>query len=110
VDDLLQMAERRADIGRTTVYRTLKLQAAGLARSCTSTASRLSAVQAEHHDHFICKSCGAISEFVNADIERIRTRSPPTSASHRGPSARIYGFAAAAPPARRAPKLDAGDP
>jgi Fur family ferric uptake transcriptional regulator len=76
VDDLLQLVQkRRSDIGRTTVYRTLKLlQAAGLAQELALDGeSRFEReYKREHHDHFICKSCGAIFEFVSADIERLQ--------------------------------------
>jgi len=76
VDDLLHLVQkRRSDIGRTTVYRTLKLlQAAGLAQELELDGqSRFEReYKREHHDHFICKSCGEIFEFANPDIERIQ--------------------------------------
>ena len=76
VDDLLQMVQRRRpDIGRTTVYRTLKLlQAAGLAQELELQGqSRFEReYKRQHHDHFICKSCGEIFEFASAEIERIQ--------------------------------------
>jgi Fur family transcriptional regulator, ferric uptake regulator len=76
VDDLLQLVQkRRPDIGRTTVYRTLKLlQSAGLAQELALDGeSRFEReYKREHHDHFICKSCGAIFEFVSPDIERLQ--------------------------------------
>ena len=76
VDDLLQLAQkRRPDVGRTTVYRTLKLlQAAGLATELVlSGETRFEReYKRQHHDHFICKTCGAIFEFSSADIERIQ--------------------------------------
>jgi Fur family ferric uptake transcriptional regulator len=76
VDDLLQMVQRRrSDIGRTTVYRTLKLlQAAGLAQELELHGqSRFEReYKRQHHDHFICKSCGEIFEFTSAEIERIQ--------------------------------------
>src|SRR5262249_60306708 len=76
VDDLLQMVQRRrSDIGRTTVYRTLKLlQAAGLAQELELHGqSRFEReYKRQHHDHFICKSCGEIFEFASAEIERIQ--------------------------------------
>jgi len=76
VDDLLQMVQRkRPDIGRTTVYRTLKLlQAAGLASELALDGqSRFERDwKRQHHDHFICKSCGAIFEFSSPDIERLQ--------------------------------------
>ena len=76
VDDLLHLVQRkRADIGRTTVYRTLKLlQAAGLASELALDGqSRFERDwKRQHHDHFICKSCGAIFEFSSPDIERLQ--------------------------------------
>ena len=76
VDDLLRLVQRRRpDIGRTTVYRTLKLlQAAGLAQELAFDGqSRFEReYKRAHHDHFICKSCGDILEFSNPEIERIQ--------------------------------------
>src|SRR3954471_16825643 len=61
VDDLLRLVqERRPDIGRTTVYRTLKLlQAAGLASelSLDGIARFEHEYKRRHHDHFICPGC-----------------------------------------------------
>jgi Fur family ferric uptake transcriptional regulator len=76
VDDLYQLVQkRRSDIGRTTIYRTLKLlQAAGLAGELVLDGqSRFEReYKREHHDHFICKYCGEIFEFVSRDIERLQ--------------------------------------
>ena len=76
VDDLLQLVQkRRSDIGRTTVYRTLKLlQAAGLAQELVLQGQTRfeREYKRQHHDHFICKSCGEIFEFSSAEIERIQ--------------------------------------
>jgi Fur family ferric uptake transcriptional regulator len=76
VDDLLQLVQRRrSDIGRTTVYRTLKLlQSAGLAQELAlDGANRFERDwKRAHHDHFICKGCGEIFEFTSPEIERIQ--------------------------------------
>jgi len=76
VDDLLILVQKRAPaIGRTTVYRTLKLlQAAGLAQELVLQGQTRfeREYKREHHDHFICKSCGEIFEFSSAEIERIQ--------------------------------------
>ena len=76
VDDLFQLVQkRRGDIGRTTVYRTLKLlQSAGLAQELVLDGqSRFEReYKREHHDHFICKYCGEIFEFVSEEIERLQ--------------------------------------
>jgi Fur family transcriptional regulator, ferric uptake regulator len=76
VDDLLRLVQkRRPDIGRTTVYRTLKLlQAAGLATELVLQGQTRfeREYKREHHDHFICKQCGEIFEFASPEIERIQ--------------------------------------
>ena len=76
VDDLLHLVQkRRPDIGRTTVYRTLKLlQAAGLAQELVLQGQTRfeREYKRQHHDHFICNSCGEIFEFSNPEIERIQ--------------------------------------
>lgn len=76
VDDLLHLVQRRrADIGRTTVYRTLKLlQAAGLAQELALQGETRfeREYNRKHHDHFICNACGEIFEFSRPEIERIQ--------------------------------------
>jgi Fur family ferric uptake transcriptional regulator len=76
VDDLLQLVQRRRpDIGRTTVYRTLKLlQSAGLAQELVLQGQTRfeREYKRQHHDHFICKTCGEIFEFSSDEIERIQ--------------------------------------
>ncbi len=76
VDDLLQLVQRRRpDIGRTTVYRTLKLlQEAGLAQELVLQGETRfeREYKRQHHDHFICKSCAEIFEFSSEEIERIQ--------------------------------------
>ena len=76
VEDLLQIVQkRRPDIGRTTVYRTLKLLTeAGLASELDLQGeTRFEPdYNRAHHDHFICSSCGDIFEFASPDIERIQ--------------------------------------
>jgi Fur family ferric uptake transcriptional regulator len=76
VDDLLQLVQRkRRDIGRTTVYRTLKLlRSAGLAQELALQGKTRFEKEfgRKHHDHFICQRCGEIFEFSSAEIERIQ--------------------------------------
>jgi Fur family transcriptional regulator, ferric uptake regulator len=76
VDDLLRLAQkRRPDVGRTTVYRTLKLlHAAGLATELVLQGETRFEREygRQHHDHFICKTCGKIFEFSSDEIERIQ--------------------------------------
>jgi Fur family ferric uptake transcriptional regulator len=76
VEDLLRLVQkRRPDIGRTTVYRTLKLlQEAGLAQELVLDGqSRFELdYNRAHHDHFICRECSEIFEFASDEIERIQ--------------------------------------
>ena len=76
VEELLRLVQRRRrDIGRTTVYRTLKLlQEAGLASELVyGDEARFEPLwNRAHHDHFICRSCGAIFEFSSPEIERLQ--------------------------------------
>jgi Fur family transcriptional regulator, ferric uptake regulator len=76
VDDLLHLVQkRRPDIGRTTVYRTLKLlQSAGLAQVLVLSGQTYfeREYNRKHHDHFICNRCGDIIEFSNPEIERLQ--------------------------------------
>jgi Fur family ferric uptake transcriptional regulator len=76
VDDLLRLVQKkRSDIGRTTVYRTLKLlHAAGLASELPLQGeTRFERdYHRAHHDHFICNSCGEIFEFSSDEIERLQ--------------------------------------
>jgi len=76
VDDLFHLVRKKhPDVGRTTVYRTLKLlQAAGLASELQLEGqSRFEReYKRQHHDHFICRSCGDIIEFSSAEIERLQ--------------------------------------
>jgi len=76
VEDLLRLVRRRrVDIGRTTIYRSLKLfKEAGLASELTyGGETRFEPLwNRDHHDHFICGSCGDIFEFKSPEIERIQ--------------------------------------
>lgn len=76
VEDLLHLVQRRRpDIGRTTVYRTLKLlQQAGLASQLDVRGqSRFEhEYKRQHHDHFICNGCGEIIEFSSPEIETLQ--------------------------------------
>ena len=66
---------KRADIGRTTIYRSLKLfKDAGLASELTyGGEARFEPLwNRDHHDHFICGTCGEIFEFKSPEIEQIQ--------------------------------------
>ena len=76
VEELLRIVRRRrADVGRTTIYRSLKLfKEAGLASELTyGGEARFEPLwNRDHHDHFICGMCGEIFEFKSPEIERIQ--------------------------------------
>jgi len=76
VEDLLKIVRRKhADVGRTTIYRTLKLfKEAGLASELLfGSEARFEPVwNRDHHDHFVCIVCGEISEFQSPEIERLQ--------------------------------------
>jgi Fur family ferric uptake transcriptional regulator len=76
VEDLLGIVRRRhPEVGRTTIYRTLKLfRDAGLASELLlGGEARFEPVwKRDHHDHFVCVSCGAIFEFQSPEIERLQ--------------------------------------
>lgn len=76
VEELLRIVRRRrSDIGRTTIYRSLKLfKEAGLASELTyGGEARFETLwNRDHHDHFICGTCGEIFEFKSPEIENIQ--------------------------------------
>jgi Fur family transcriptional regulator, ferric uptake regulator len=76
VEDLLKLVRRRhPEVGRTTIYRTLKVfKQAGLASELVfGEEARFEPIwKRDHHDHFVCTECGAIFEFSSPDIERIQ--------------------------------------
>jgi Fur family ferric uptake transcriptional regulator len=76
VEELLRIVRRREpEVGRTTIYRTLKLfQDAGLASELLlGGEARFEPLWNRcHHDHFVCASCGAIFEFQSPEIERLQ--------------------------------------
>jgi Fur family ferric uptake transcriptional regulator len=76
VEDLLKIVRRREpEVGRTTIYRTLKLfQEAGLASELLfGGEARFEPLWNRcHHDHFVCVSCGEIFEFQSPEIERLQ--------------------------------------
>jgi Fur family ferric uptake transcriptional regulator len=76
VEDLLRIVRRgHPEVGRTTIYRTLKLfKDAGLASELLfGGEARFEPVwKRDHHDHFVCVACGAIFEFQSPEIERLQ--------------------------------------
>ena len=76
VEDLLRIVKRRyPEIGRTTIYRTLKIfKDAGLASELQlGDEARFEPTwKRDHHDHFVCRACGEITEFQSPEIERMQ--------------------------------------
>ncbi len=76
-EDLYRLVQQEdADIGQTTVYRTLKLLTdAGLAREVRFGDGRTRYehnYKHPHHDHLICTNCGKTIEFFSADMEALQ--------------------------------------
>ena len=62
------------DVGRATVYRTIKalLEAGAICRlALPDGGSRYSLARAEHHHHTVCVTCGAVREFRDSTVERV---------------------------------------
>jgi Fur family ferric uptake transcriptional regulator len=77
--ELLALAQQlRGGVGYATVYRTMRLLAdAGFAtehRFGENQTRYEPREEGEHHDHFICVTCGAIVEFEDDEIEAIQAR------------------------------------
>jgi Fur family ferric uptake transcriptional regulator len=71
-----QVTKLNPKIGYTTIYRTLKLLTRlGLAaeRKFADGATQYEPILAgDHHDHFICLSCGKIIEFEDEALENLQ--------------------------------------
>ena len=77
VDDLYRVIHRNnPGIGRTTVYRALKIFVDAKLADVIELKDGLSRFEHKfhhaHHDHMICIECGTILEFLNAEIERLQ--------------------------------------
>ena len=60
-------------VGRATVYRTIKLllEAGVICKlALPNGAPKYSLARIEHHHHTVCVTCGMVSEFRDATIER----------------------------------------
>ncbi|MCG3172242.1 MAG: hypothetical protein GMKNLPBB_00388 [Myxococcota bacterium] len=71
----LRARESMEGVGFATVYRTIRLLVeSGLAEAhhFGDGTTRYEPVVSEHHDHLICRSCGAIVEFHNDSVERLQ--------------------------------------
>ena len=67
------LLEERSDIGLATVYRVLTQfeQAGILSRSHFESGKAVYELhEGQHHDHFVCTSCGKVEEFYDAEIEK----------------------------------------
>ncbi len=70
-----EVCEELDDVGRATVYRTLKLfqDAEAICKlSLPDGAPRYAVAQGgRHHHHAVCVNCGAVSEFRDSTVERV---------------------------------------
>ena len=67
------LLEERSDVGLATVYRVLTQfeQAGLLMRSNFESGKAVYELnEGQHHDHFICTTCGKVEEFYDAEIEK----------------------------------------
>ncbi|MBI2856147.1 MAG: transcriptional repressor [Chloroflexi bacterium] len=63
-----------SDVGRATVYRTIKLllEAGVLCKlALPDGGSKYSISRAEHHHHTVCVDCGTVGEFRDSTVERV---------------------------------------
>jgi Fur family ferric uptake transcriptional regulator len=77
VDDLYRVIHRKnPEIGRTTIYRTLKLLCDAQLAESIELRDGLTRFEHrykhEHHDHMICIECGTIIEFISPEIEGLQ--------------------------------------
>ena len=67
------LLDERSAIGLATVYRVLTQfeQAGILLRSNFESGKAVYELnEGQHHDHFVCTSCGKVEEFYDAEIEK----------------------------------------
>ncbi len=67
------LLDERSDIGLATVYRVLMQfeQAGILIRSNFESGKAIYEInEGQHHDHFVCTSCGKVEEFYDPEIEQ----------------------------------------
>ncbi len=79
IDELLeQVREKDPGIGYATVYRTMKMLAAGGIATEHKFSDGMTryelADEDAHHDHLICVECGSIQEFEEPLIEELQER------------------------------------
>ncbi|CAM4324663.1 MAG: ferric iron uptake transcriptional regulator [Comamonas sp.] len=67
------LLDERSDIGLATVYRVLtQFEQAGILNRSTFESGKAiyELNEGQHHDHFVCTSCGKVEEFYDAEIEK----------------------------------------
>lgn len=67
------LLEEHADVGLATVYRVLTQfeQAGILMRGHFESGKAVYELdQGQHHDHFVCTTCGKVEEFYDPEIEK----------------------------------------
>ena len=77
VDDLYRVIHRtHPGIGRTTIYRALKVFVDAQLAESIELKDGLTRFEHKyrhaHHDHMICVDCGTILEFVSPEIEKLQ--------------------------------------
>lgn len=77
VDDLYRVIHRKhPGIGRTTIYRALKVFVDAKLAEAIELKDGLTRFEHKylhaHHDHMICTECGTILEFLSPEIERLQ--------------------------------------
>lgn len=78
-DDLYMLVRKRnPEIGRTTVYRTLKLLCDAEIASEVFFDERIARYEVkighEHHDHLVCINCGRFYEVFDSKIEKLQDK------------------------------------
>ncbi len=71
-----RVKQKDASVGQATVFRFVKLLSdSGLAQ-VSGLGGKMARYEPKrlHHDHLVCTSCGAVTEFKNALIEREQDR------------------------------------
>ncbi len=97
VEELARSVRKKhPGVGTVTVYRTLKLlERMGYAKELDfgEGVKRYESNLASHHDHLVCRKCGTVIEFENANIEKLQDSVTRQHGFH--PTAHrleIYGF------------------
>ena len=72
------LAEELPTVGRATLFRTMNLflEAGAVCKLATMAGSRVYSLSRvnRHHHHSVCVECGAVEEFMAANVERFLRR------------------------------------